>query len=363
MVIDASPKPDLGTLSPLAREVASALSRVASNVALVVDASGRIVAAAEGPVPLRASCGAWEGRLWIDTVTGESRHKIASLLDEVNRDGLTQPREVNHPTRGGVDIPLVWTAILLGAKGMTLAVGRDMRSVSEIQRRFMDAQHEMERDYWQRRHADARFHVFFHADADALIAVEARTLAVLETNAAARAVLGERGLPTGRALMSLLPPSARPAVSGLLSGVRASGRTAEVRVALSEGGPDCDLAATPVTLGDWSGLLLRGRRPAPAQAAGHRAPGAGGAASAPGLADLTDLTDLTDRLGQTPLEGLLAEATRRAERLLLQAALRRSDGLIVPAAALLGIEPETLLARPRRLGLETPLNPLARKLN
>ena len=351
MVIDASPKPDLGNLSPLAREVASALSRVASNVALVVDASGRIVAAAEGSVPLRASCGAWEGLSWIDTVTGESRHKIAGLLDEVSRDGLTQPREVNHPTRSGVDIPLVWTAIRLGSEGLILAVGRDMRSVSEIQRRFMDAQHEMERDYWQRRHADARFHVFFHADVDALIAVDAGSLAVLETNEAARALLGDRGLAAGRRLMSLLPPAARPAVSGLLSGVRASGRPAEVRVALSEGGTDCDLAATPITVGDWSGLLLRGRRPA--QGAGH-------AASAPRP---DDLTDLTDRLGQTPLEGLLVEATRRAERQLVQAALQRCNGLIVPAAALLGIEPETLLARLRRLGLETPENPLASKLN
>ncbi len=360
MVIDASPKPDLGNLSPLAREVASALSRVASNVALVVDASGRIVAAAEGSVPLRASCGAWEGLSWIDTVTGESRHKIAGLLDEVSRDGLTQPREVNHPTRGGVDIPLVWTAIRLGAEGLILAVGRDMRSVSEIQRRFMDAQHEMERDYWQRRHADARFHVFFHADVDALIAVDAGSLAVLETNEAARALLGDRGLAAGRRLMSLLPPAARTAVSGLLSGVRASGRPAEIRVALSEGGPDCDLAATPITVGDWSGMLLRGRRPAAGQGAGRSVPASGHAAPAPGLADLTDLTD---RLGQTPLEGLLAEATRRSERLIVQSALQRCNGLIVPAAALLGIEPETLLARLRRLGLETPENPLASKLN
>lgn len=359
MVIEASSKPDLGTLSPLAREVASALSRVASNVALVVDPSGRVLRASEGPVPLEASCGSWEGRAWIDTATGESRHKIDRLLDEVRRDGLTRPHEVNHPTRGGVDIPLVWTAIRLGAGGPILAVGRDLRSVSEIQRRFMDAQHEMERDYWHRRHAEGRFRAFFHGASDALAVVDARTLELRETNEAARLLLGEQALPDGRLLMTLLPPAARAPVLQLLETVRHSGQPGEIRVALPEGGPGCDLSVTPIGLGEWSGLLLRGRSSAIVEAEPADPPEA--EASRGGA--LRGLADLASRVGQSPLASLLAEATRRTERVLVQSALKRCGGLIVPAAALLGMSPEALLERLRHLGLDTPSHPSALKLN
>ena len=357
MLDDSTTKPDLGSLSPLAREVASALSRLARNVALVVAPSGVILRAAEGPVPLLASCGAWEGLAWVDTVKGESRHKIEQMLQEARTDVPTQPREVNHPTRGGVDIPLLWTALRLGTEGPILAVGRDLRAVSDIQRRFMDAQHETELDYWQRRHAENRYRKIFHASGDAIVVVDAQSLEVLEANERARVLIGSDDRPEGRLLTALLPPPARAPVLHLVAAARHSCMPGEIRVALSETGPGFDLAATPMRIGDRAEVLLRARRVPASRPAEPPQEASAGTAEPREEA-------LTSRVGQAPLDVLMGESARRAERVFLQAALHRCHGLVVPAAALLGLSPEGMLQRLKTLGLESPADPSARsKLN
>ena len=145
----------LAALSPLAREVIDVLAHTCGDIALILDAGGLILRAIEGDVPLSEVCGPWEGRVWIDTVTGESRHKVEELLQEVRQQGQSRRREINHPSQApGPDVPLAWTAIRLGEAGPVLAVGRDLRAVSVLQRRFMDEQHALETAYWERRAAD-----------------------------------------------------------------------------------------------------------------------------------------------------------------------------------------------------------------
>lgn len=145
----------LDALSPLASEVIDVLARTGSDVALILDGDGLILRAVEADPPLSALCGAWEGRHWIDTVTGESRHKVEVLLQEARDQGPSRRREINHPVQGsGPDLPMAWTAIRLGEGGTLLAVGRDLRAVASLQRRFMDEQHALETAYWESRHAD-----------------------------------------------------------------------------------------------------------------------------------------------------------------------------------------------------------------
>lgn len=148
MASDARDTSNLDVLSPFAREVAETLARVSSDIALVIDEHGVIRTVAESGAPLQPSTDAWVGRRWVDTVTADTRRKIELLLDEAQSSGITQRREVNHPGTEGDDVPVAWTAIRLGEHGPVVAVGRDLRAVAAIQRRFLDAQQEMELDYW-----------------------------------------------------------------------------------------------------------------------------------------------------------------------------------------------------------------------
>ena len=88
--------PDLSALSPLAPELAATIARVASDIAIVIDPQGVICSVADGDSGLSGASAAWVGQRWVDTVTEGTRRKIELLMQEVQTNGVTRRREVNH---------------------------------------------------------------------------------------------------------------------------------------------------------------------------------------------------------------------------------------------------------------------------
>lgn len=251
----------LGALSALAPELASTMARVASDIALVIDSDGIIRNVAEGAAPLAPSSAAWIGQRWVDTVTSDTRPKIQRLLDEVQASGVTRRREVNHLGPSGDEIPVAWAAIRLGEGGPVVAVGRDLRVVATIQQRFLDAQQEMERDYWRRRQSESRYRLLFQVASDAVFVVDASTLIVLEANDAALALLGRPADELiGRPLPDSVPAASRLAATELLTAAGATGRAGEIRLRKLAGDGSADMSATPFRVGDTQQLLVRARR-------------------------------------------------------------------------------------------------------
>jgi transcriptional regulator PpsR len=257
-------------LAALAPEIASVVAQVASDVALVIDGDGVIRSVAESPAA-GADAGArgwdgWVGRRWVDTASPGNQGKLQLLLDEARVGSTTtRRREVNHPTAGGHDVPLAWTAVRLGQTGPVVAVGRDLRAVAAIQQRFLDAQQEIERDYWRRREAEGRYQRLFRVARDAVLVLDAQTFELLDANDAAVALFGASAEPTVGASAGSwpqrLPEPARAAMQELLLTARRSGRAAELRVhgcGLEDGQPiDCDVSATPFRVGQRVEFLLR----------------------------------------------------------------------------------------------------------
>lgn len=248
-------------LSELAPELASTVVRVAGDIALVIGEDGVIRNVAEGSVPLQQDGQDWVGRPWADTVGDAARRKVELLLHEAQQHGVSQRRELNHPSPGGTDIPVSWAAVRLGNSGPVLAVGRDLRAVSAIQQRFLDAQQELEREYWRRRHAESRYRQLFQVAQDAVLVLDAETLDVLEANPAA-GTLFETPLPSmaGQALSRWIEPALRASLDELLITARATGRAAEVRLRVNRSGLPIDLSATPFRAEEQRCLLLRARR-------------------------------------------------------------------------------------------------------
>jgi len=255
---------DLGVLSALAPQLAQTFVSIASDIALVIDDAGVIRNVALGEDPLGGAAADWVGRRWSETVTGETRTKIEQLLSEAQSSGITRRREVNHPTEDGHDIPVAYAAIRLGQCGPVLAVGRDLRAVSAIQQRFIDAQQVMERDYWHRRQAEARYRQLFQVATDAVLVVDAATLSVLEANRAAALLFGRPSAEmAGQPASAGLVGSARAAFDELLVTVRTRGRPGEIRTrgAIDPNGRPLllDIAATPFRADDDHLLLVRAR--------------------------------------------------------------------------------------------------------
>lgn len=257
---------DLSLLSGLAPELASTFVKVASDIALVIGDDGVIRSVAEGQVPVRAAGDPWVGRAWVDTVTPETRRKVELLLQEARTSGVSKRRELNHPGAGGGSIPVSWAAVRLGHDGPVLAVGRDLRSVAAIQQRMLDAQQDLERDYWQRRQAETRYRLLFQVARDAVLVLDALSLAVIEANPTAAAFFG-RGAAEGALPTEHVEPGSRAAVEELLVTARSSGRASEVRVRLADmsGRPGwaAAISATPFRADDRQCLLVRARHVEP----------------------------------------------------------------------------------------------------
>jgi transcriptional regulator PpsR len=267
--MDPKPTERTNELSEFAPELASTVVRVAGDIALVIGDDGVIRTVAEGNVPLRGPEAEWVGRPWAETVGGASaRQKVELLLQEAQRHGVSQRRELSHPVGGGGEIPVSWAAVRLGERGPVLAVGRDLRAVSAIQQRFLDAQQELEREYWQRRQAEARYRQLFQVANDAVLVLDAADFTLIEANPAATQLLRLGAAQVGSSLQAAVEPGSRPALDELLLTARTTGRAAEMRLRLlgpatgpaTASGGTIDLSATPFRADERLCLLLRARR-------------------------------------------------------------------------------------------------------
>ena len=78
-------------------------------------------------------------------------------------------------------------------EGKLLAVGRDLESLAELQRRLVETQQSMERDYLRLRHIEARYRVLFDTSSEAVLVVDANNQRVLEANVGAQSLLKDAG--------------------------------------------------------------------------------------------------------------------------------------------------------------------------
>ena len=214
---------------------AAALLAVGGDIALVMDSSGVIRdVAVTGTEAHFADTRLWVGRPWIDTVTGETRLKIEALLKEAAASGVSKRRQVNHVFTDGVDVPISYTTLRLGHVGEIVAVGRDMRHVSALQQRLVEAQQSMERDYWRLRHVETRYRLLFQLASDGILVIDASTLKVLDANGAVGTMFGE---PADRLINRSFPfgvaPGSMRAIETLLSTARSSGRAGDVTIAIT----------------------------------------------------------------------------------------------------------------------------------
>jgi hypothetical protein len=138
---------DLQVLAAWAPELADTFVALACDIALVIDADGRIAKLAQHEThPIAPP--SWIGSAWAQTVSPDSRPKIEQMLADVAATGHARRREINHPDALGGPAPVAYSAARLGETGPMLAVGHDLRAQAALQQRFVAAQEALERSYW-----------------------------------------------------------------------------------------------------------------------------------------------------------------------------------------------------------------------
>ena len=251
-----SPKRSFGDLDS---EVTARLIATAADISLIVDADGVIRDVALGSDELaREGFGGWVGQRWIDTVTRESQPKIEALLREAGGSAPAKWRQVNHASTSGPDIPVRYAAIPAGRGGQIVAVGRDLRAVSAMQQRLLEAQQSIERDYARLRQAETRYRVLFHMAAEAVLVVDAGTEKITEANPAATQFVGTSvKRVVGRIFPELFDDAGTQATRQLLAAVRSGSRADGVPVRLHDGSRTFMLTASLFRHDSMTQFLVR----------------------------------------------------------------------------------------------------------
>jgi transcriptional regulator PpsR len=243
-----APKSSLGDLDA---EQAAMLIAAAADITLILDGKGVIRDAAFNSEELAEELEgqrSWSGRAWTDTVAEDSRGKVESLVADAGGRVPGRWRHVNQMSPDGQSLPILFTVVRLGpGEGRLVAFGRDLRPLSQLQQRLMQAQQSLERDYSRLRHAETRYRLLFRMSSEAVFILDTGAVPrVVEANDAARRIVLGASQPaaeeaagtgpapgTGRPFQEIFDPSGQEAVQFLLAGVRASGRTDSVRARLA----------------------------------------------------------------------------------------------------------------------------------
>jgi transcriptional regulator PpsR len=155
-------------------------------------------------------------------------------------------------------VPILYCGVQVGEDGRVVVFGRDLRALSALQQRLVDAQQSMERDYARLRHVETRYRLLFELSSEAVLVLDAATQKVADANPAARHLFGDAAKGVlGRAFLDIFEPESAPAVQGLLSLVRSAGRGDDVRARLLEGGREVIVSASLFRQEAASLLLVR----------------------------------------------------------------------------------------------------------
>ncbi len=133
----------------------------------------------------------WVGHSLKRFLTPECHPKLDGMLKAIERDPASRPRiELNHIDNANWEFPVQYTALNMGADRPIMMVGRDQRSVAEVQQQLVKAQLALEKDYEVYRDFETRYRVVMSMAHDALLFVDAATGRIEDANTAAALILG-----------------------------------------------------------------------------------------------------------------------------------------------------------------------------
>ncbi|MCJ2081567.1 transcriptional regulator PpsR [Methylobacterium sp. J-090] len=247
------------TFGPLDAQAAGLLVAAATDLSLVIDGEGMIRDAAFSGTDLAGEgCETWLGQRWADTVTVESRPKIAALLKDAEPGSVTRWRQVNHMSATGIDLPVRYAAMRLKSGGPVIVIGRNLRAMASLQRTLAETQQALERDYLRMRGAETRYRLLFQLGAEPVLVVDASTRRVTEVNPAAARLLGKADKRiVGHDAVDLFEAGSVRDLESLFAGLRVTGQASDLNARLGNGRGPVRVSASLFRQESATSVLLR----------------------------------------------------------------------------------------------------------
>ncbi|MEL6622633.1 MAG: transcriptional regulator PpsR [Pseudomonadota bacterium] len=240
-------------------EAAASVISSASDVALVLDKTGRIEdVASQSDTLSEAYADSLIGKDWKDTVASDSVSKVEMALEMAADDGQSTWLEINHTMPGLGEVSVKYLTVALKSDERFLALGRDLRETVTLQRRLVQAQQEMEREYSRVRQAETRYRLLFQFSSEPVVIADAQSLRVREMNPAAQTLLRiDANRIEGKSLASGFAASHASDISTLFATARAAGMSEMRGLRLARNNDAVDAVATLFSFGRASHMLVK----------------------------------------------------------------------------------------------------------
>ena len=242
-------------LGALDASAAAMLAAAAGDIAILLTPDGVVRDIASSGRGLSALHEAI-GRDWADTVTVESRPKVAEMLAEAGRRH-PRWRQVNHPV-DEQDVPVRYFTLRLDGTDTLVAIGRDMRASAALQQRLLQVQQSLERDYLRLRQAESRYRLLFDLTAEPVMIVEAANRRIREVNPATYRLTGiKEGALAGQTLTAQVAEADRERLIAYLGAVAAGASPAPVVAGMLDGDAELRVNASAFRQSGTNYFLIR----------------------------------------------------------------------------------------------------------
>lgn len=246
-------------LGAMDASIAANLLSAAADLTLVLNGSGAVLDMAYSGAELTSDgIDGWIGRPLGGCVTEDSRNKVEIMFGELSSGLVSRRRELNFVGESGESLPMNCMAVRLGDEGRIVLFGRDMRGLARLQQRLVNTQISMEREYTRLRQAEACYRLLFQIVGEAVLIVDASTMAVTDANPMAAELLG---VPVakivGRRASHVFGSKDREAVRSLLATSQSVGRAEAIANATSESTGGLELKGSLFRQADVTYILVR----------------------------------------------------------------------------------------------------------
>jgi transcriptional regulator PpsR len=230
-----------------------------ADIALLIDSKDCIQDVSMVRPELGAlGCERWLGQSMTRVVTPESVGKINDLLQACRADADHGWRQVNHPVPGMDDLAIQYTGMPLDKSGQLLLLGRDMQAVSGLQRRLVETQQSMERDFVRLRHIESRYRILLDTSREPVLLIDANTDKVADANLAAQGLVRDsQRRMVGRDVLDCFEEDSRDDLKAALRMALATGRLEVCRARPLGGIADCSVTCVMFRQEGGAQLLLR----------------------------------------------------------------------------------------------------------
>jgi transcriptional regulator PpsR len=241
------------------RAVAAALEAVA-DVQLKIDADDFIIAVSvTNPDLSDLRHQPWQGRRFTEIVSSDQTERARQALSRARANPGTAARaDLDHSLPGSDQgTPISYRFVCSEEDEAVVAVGIDLRAVSNLRQQLVNAQQAMEQDYWSTRQIENRYRRLFEMANDAFVVVDEVSGRILEANPQASRLLVSDGQNlVGRPFPIGFVESGTDALLNALADARATGGS-QAEVPLAGIDSDARLAISYLRQGSESRYLIK----------------------------------------------------------------------------------------------------------